>query len=306
MRFLAESGKEEEKLGCENAASSSALFFSDGFSLIIVTLNIVLRPQTTTGLSRPLRRLPAPSVPPPAPLLSPPSAFFGVGAPEAILVGVVALLVFGPKGLAEAVKAVGATLRAFQPTIRELASVSSELRSTLEEQIGLDNIKAELNAAVAPLPPPATKKVERKKEEEEVGEEESASDVDGAGGGGGEGDDGEDGEREIFDSRPSLSEYAASMGAEKIDPDIEAKRAASAAAAWGTAGEIPQVLSSSSDYGGGASSSSSPVQVQGAALEAAMAAAAAAATPHPPPPAKSLDVLSIEELEAELARRRGA
>ena len=304
MRFLAESGKEEEKLGCENAASSSALFFSDGFSLIIVTLNIVLRPQTTTGLSRPLRRLPAPSVPPPAPLLSPPSAFFGVGAPEAILVGVVALLVFGPKGLAEAVKAVGATLRAFQPTIRELASVSSELRSTLEEQIGLDNIKAELNAAVAPLPPPATKKVERKKEE--VGEEESASDVDGAGGG--EGDDGEDGEREIFDSRPSLSEYAASMGAEKIDPDIEAKRAASAAAAWGTAGEIPQVLSSSSDDGGGggASSSSSPVQVQGAALEAAMAAAAAAATPPPPPPAKSLDGLSIEELEAELARRRGA
>ena len=84
------------------------------------------RPQTTTGLSRPLRRLPAPSVPPPAPLLSPPSAFFGVGAPEAILVGVVALLVFGPKGLAEAVKAVGATLRAFQPTIRELASVSSD------------------------------------------------------------------------------------------------------------------------------------------------------------------------------------
>lgn len=29
------------------------------------------------------------------------AAFFGVGAPEAILVGVVALVVFGPKGLAQ-------------------------------------------------------------------------------------------------------------------------------------------------------------------------------------------------------------
>lgn len=29
-------------------------------------------------------------------------ALFGVGAPEAVLVGVVALVVFGPKGLAEA------------------------------------------------------------------------------------------------------------------------------------------------------------------------------------------------------------
>ena len=31
----------------------------------------------------------------------PQAAFFGVGAPEAVLVGVVALVVFGPKGLAE-------------------------------------------------------------------------------------------------------------------------------------------------------------------------------------------------------------
>lgn len=29
------------------------------------------------------------------------AAFFGVGAPEAVLVGVVALVVFGPKGLAQ-------------------------------------------------------------------------------------------------------------------------------------------------------------------------------------------------------------
>ena len=271
--------------------------------------------KKTPGLSRPLRRLPTTIIPiAPTTPTTPISAFFGVGAPEAILVGVVALLVFGPKGLAEAVKAVGATLRTFQPTIRELASVSSELRSTLEEQIGLDDIKAELNAAVAPLPPPATKKVveKTKKEGGEEGREAKAGGDEEEGANAEGEDDGDgDGEREIFDPRPSLSEYAASMGAEKIDPDIEAKRAAAAAAAWGSAGAIPQVLSSSDGSGDApsSSSSSSSAPVQGAALEAALAAAAASSSPSPPAaaaPAKSLDGLSIEELEAELARRRGA
>ena len=53
------------------------------------------------------------------------ASIFGVGAPEAILVGVVALLVFGPKGLAQAARGLGQTLRAFQPTIRELTQVCS-------------------------------------------------------------------------------------------------------------------------------------------------------------------------------------
>ena len=38
-------------------------------------------------------------------------ALFGVGAPEAVLVGVVALVVFGPKGLAEASPHCAATCR---------------------------------------------------------------------------------------------------------------------------------------------------------------------------------------------------
>jgi mttA/Hcf106 family len=57
----------------------------------------------------------------------------------------------------QAVKALGNTLRTFQPTIRELASVSSELRNTLEEQIGLDEIRQEFRSAT--LPPPQTKPV---------------------------------------------------------------------------------------------------------------------------------------------------
>ncbi|XP_073018563.1 sec-independent protein translocase protein TATB, chloroplastic-like [Primulina eburnea] len=66
------------------------------------------------------------------------ASLFGVGAPEALVIGVVALLVFGPKGLAEVARNLGKTLRAFQPTIRELQDVSREFKSTLEREIGLD------------------------------------------------------------------------------------------------------------------------------------------------------------------------
>ncbi|CAA2973730.1 sec-independent translocase TATB, chloroplastic isoform X1 [Olea europaea subsp. europaea] len=69
------------------------------------------------------------------------ASLFGVGAPEALVIGVVALLVFGPKGLAEVARNLGKTLRAFQPTIRELQDVSREFKSTLEREIGLDEIE---------------------------------------------------------------------------------------------------------------------------------------------------------------------
>ena len=49
----------------------------------------------------------------------------------------------------QAVKSLGKTLKTFQPTIREVMSVSSELRNTLEEQIGLDDIRSELRSSVA-------------------------------------------------------------------------------------------------------------------------------------------------------------
>ena len=77
------------------------------------------------------------------------ASIFGVGAPEALVIGVVALLVFGPKGLADIAKQLGQTLRAFQPTIRELQEVSREFKETLEDEIGLDEIRN---------PPPVTPK----------------------------------------------------------------------------------------------------------------------------------------------------
>ena len=79
-------------------------------------------------------------------------SFFGVGAPEALVIGVVALLVFGPKGLADIAKQLGATIREFQPTIRELQDASREFQDTLRDEIEkpLEEVK---QSVVAPPPP---------------------------------------------------------------------------------------------------------------------------------------------------------
>ncbi|KAL1218683.1 Sec-independent protein translocase protein TATB [Cardamine amara subsp. amara] len=86
------------------------------------------------------------------------ASLFGVGAPEALVIGVVALLVFGPKGLAEVARNLGKTLRTFQPTIRELQDVSRDFKSTLEREIGLDEINVynqnRMNSVQPPPPPP--------------------------------------------------------------------------------------------------------------------------------------------------------
>ncbi len=90
------------------------------------------------------------------------ASFLGVGAPEAFVIAIVSLLVFGPKGLAEVrqrkrlvpvcvvgstdwctvdvgglqiAKNLGQTLRAFQPTIRELQQVSQDFKSALDQEV---------------------------------------------------------------------------------------------------------------------------------------------------------------------------
>ncbi len=45
----------------------------------------------------------------------------------------------------QAAKSLGKTVRAFQPTLREIVSASSDIRSSLEESIGLDEIRQEWN-----------------------------------------------------------------------------------------------------------------------------------------------------------------
>lgn len=78
------------------------------------------------------------------------ASLFGVGAPEALVIGVVALLVFGPKGLAEVARNLGKTLREFQPTIKELQEVSKEFKSTLEKEIGFDEISSSIQDTYRP------------------------------------------------------------------------------------------------------------------------------------------------------------
>lgn len=80
------------------------------------------------------------------------NAFLGVGAPEAVLVGVVALILFGPKGLAQAAKSLGQGIKALAPTIRELTDISTDLKSTIEEEIGLSEIRNELSNTLSPTP----------------------------------------------------------------------------------------------------------------------------------------------------------
>lgn len=196
-------------------------------------------------------------------------AVFGVGAPEAILVGVVALVVFGPKGLAEAAKSLGKAVRSFQPTLKELAEVSTDLKSTLEQEIGLDEIKSDINSIRNPLPSstnvPTTPRPQ-------------PADVVTAGGNVG----GQAGGVKPGDAATAVAE----------DPDIERKRAASLNAAWG--GDVPQTLDSPT---GSAKSGESRVVESGESRVAESGVTSGK---------KSLADMSTAELEEELKRRSKA
>ncbi|KAG1674274.1 hypothetical protein FOA52_013463 [Chlamydomonas sp. UWO 241] len=165
-------------------------------------------------------------------------SFLGVGAPEALLVGVVALVVFGPKGLADAAKSLGTAVRSFQPAIKEVVGVSQELKATLDRELGLD----ELREAARPQP-------------------------------------------RVMPPGPAR---------EMMDPDIEAKRAEAAKMAWGSdfnqdgTLKVPQPLPTITAV------------LPPAAQEPAPMAAAGGADK------KDLSAMSMEDLEAELTRRKAA
>ena len=139
--------------------------------------------------------------------------------------GVVALLLFGPKGLAQAAKSLGSTLRAFAPTIRELTQVSSELKSTLEEEIGLNDFRQEMQRPATPTPRPTPAAAAVIEAEAEAAMS-STSAV----------------------STESLSEITSGMQqmddayAKTIDPEIESRREEAAKMAWG--GAAPTAMAS--------------------------------------------------------------
>ncbi|KAG2565843.1 hypothetical protein PVAP13_7NG145700 [Panicum virgatum] len=78
------------------------------------------------------------------------TSLFGVGAPEGPLgsIGMLScslLLALSISCRNYVARNLGKTLRAFQPTIRELQDVSREFRSTLEREIGIDEVPPSTN-----------------------------------------------------------------------------------------------------------------------------------------------------------------
>ena len=80
--------------------------------------------------------------------------FGSIGMPELIIIFVIALIIFGPRKLPELGRSLGKSLSEFK-------RASNELKSTLEEEIRLDEQRASLEAskaAAAAVPPPPAEK----------------------------------------------------------------------------------------------------------------------------------------------------
>jgi sec-independent protein translocase protein TatA len=69
--------------------------------------------------------------------------FGSIGMPELIIIFVIALIIFGPRKLPELGRSLGKSLAEFK-------KASNELRSTLEEEIRLEEQRASIDAAKAP------------------------------------------------------------------------------------------------------------------------------------------------------------
>jgi TatA/E family protein of Tat protein translocase len=72
--------------------------------------------------------------------------FGSIGMPELIIIFVIALIIFGPRKLPELGRSLGKSLAEFK-------RASNELKSTLEEEIRLDEQRATLEASKAATPP---------------------------------------------------------------------------------------------------------------------------------------------------------
>jgi sec-independent protein translocase protein TatA len=68
--------------------------------------------------------------------------FGSIGMPELIIIFVIALIIFGPRKLPELGRSLGKSLSEFK-------RASNELKSTLEEEIRLDEQRANLEASKA-------------------------------------------------------------------------------------------------------------------------------------------------------------
>lgn len=71
--------------------------------------------------------------------------FGSIGMPELIIIFVIALIIFGPRKLPELGRSLGKSLAEFK-------KASNELKSTLEEEIRLDEQRSTLEASRAATP----------------------------------------------------------------------------------------------------------------------------------------------------------
>jgi len=74
--------------------------------------------------------------------------FGSIGMPEMIIILVIALIIFGPRKLPELGKSLGRSLNEFK-------KASNELRSTLEEEIRVEEQRAKVEPPKTVEPPPA-------------------------------------------------------------------------------------------------------------------------------------------------------
>jgi len=75
--------------------------------------------------------------------------FGSIGMPELIIILVIALIIFGPRKLPELGRSLGRS-------INEFKKASNELRSTLEEEIQVEEQRDRVKAAASATPPAAT------------------------------------------------------------------------------------------------------------------------------------------------------
>jgi TatA/E family protein of Tat protein translocase len=74
--------------------------------------------------------------------------FGSIGMPELIIIFVIALVIFGPRKLPELGRSLGKSLSEFK-------RASNELKSTLEEEIRLDEQRTTLESSKPAAPPPS-------------------------------------------------------------------------------------------------------------------------------------------------------
>ena len=74
--------------------------------------------------------------------------FGSIGMPELIIIFVIALIIFGPRKLPELGRSLG-------KSIAEFKKASNELKSTLEEEIRLDEQRSTIEASKTAAPPAA-------------------------------------------------------------------------------------------------------------------------------------------------------